>query len=132
MLGEVDTGLNEIHKRPLNSPLDDDIVNVLRFGHPPHLLQIVRVLVDVSKLVNDDLLITHLDVATSQPINEFSPFFFSFARACVILGLDVLLVRIQVLLITNETNTISEHSMCNMSWQRLNVAHVDESICVCL
>ncbi|ELY29368.1 ABC transporter [Halogeometricum borinquense DSM 11551] len=55
MLVEINTGLNEIHERSLNRPLDDDIVNILRFRHSPHLLQVVRVLVDVPKLVNDNV-----------------------------------------------------------------------------
>jgi len=98
----------------------------------PHLLQIVCVLVDVPELVNDNLLIDHLDVTTSKPIDKFSPFLVSFARACVILCIDALFVRGDFFLVTNETNPVLERSVRNMSWQRLNVAHVDELICVCL
>jgi len=70
----------------------------------PHLLQIVCVLVDVPELVNDNLLIDHLDVTTSKPIDKFSPFLVSFARACVILCIDALFVRGDFFLVTNETN----------------------------
>jgi len=130
MLREIDTRLNEIHECSLNRSLDDDIINVLRFGYSPHLLQIVCVLVDVPELVNDNLLIDHLDVTTSKPIDKFSPFLVSFARACVILCIDALFVRGDFFLVTNETNPVLERSVRNMSWQRLNVAHVDELICV--
>ena len=105
---EVDTRLYEIHQRALDRSLGHHVLQIFLSRHPPHLIEVVRIAVNVPKLLDEDVFGDHSRVSPREAVDELSPLAFAFVRRLLVRVRDLLSMRPNGRFVPDEYDAVSE------------------------
>jgi hypothetical protein len=108
--------------------LPHHVVEILLFRQPPHLLQVVRVLVHVFQLIDEHLFVDHSCVSPRETVDELTSFPFAVVCGFLVYLRDFLLIRLDSRLIPDKYDSVAECGVDDSRRKRLDITHVYEAV----